>query len=55
MKKYFNILKYLSISILLWVSITITIQRFISPYMTSTELIKKIPKSILLKFNKYEK
>lgn len=37
--------------IVLWISVTTSIQRFKNPQLTETELFLKIPDSFLLKFN----
>lgn len=46
------ILKVFIIAIMLWFGITITIQAFICPEMTNTELILNSPNSFILNFKK---
>jgi hypothetical protein len=48
--RYDNIISYLVIVILCWISITCVIQAFYCPKMTRIEKFLHIPKSVMLKF-----
>ena len=49
--KIYKIVCYCLVILTIWTGVTTTIQRFITPKMTETELFMHIIKTVLLKFN----
>lgn len=51
MKKINDIIKAIIVIILVWCSLTCTIQAFKNPKLTKTQIFENIPNSFVLDFN----
>ena len=50
-KKILSYLKLLAVVLLVYVSITVMVMRFVHPEMSETELFLSIPRAFMLNFN----